>query len=85
MTDSNSKGTSYRLFKVAAELNIGKDAIVEFLRTKGHEIADKPTSALTQDMYDVVMGKFEREHKQLEKQRKKLMLTMRKVQNLKRN
>ena len=72
MTDSNSKGTSYRLFKVAAELNIGKDAIVEFLRTKGHEIADKPTSALTQDMYDVVMGKFEREHKQLEKQRKKV-------------
>lgn len=72
MTDSNSKSATYRLFKVAAELNIGKDAIVEFLRTKGHEVADKPTTALTQEMYDIVMGKFEREHKQIEKQRKKV-------------
>lgn len=63
---------TYRLFKVAAELNIGKETIVEFLRGKGHIVADKPTSALTQEMYDLVMGKFEKEHRQIEKQRKKV-------------
>src|SRR4051794_8528597 len=69
---TSSKGSTYRLFKVAAELNIGKETIVEFLHGKGHDIPDKPTSALTQEMYDLVMGKFEKEHRQIEKQRKKV-------------
>ncbi len=63
---------SYRLFKVAAELNIGKETIVEFLHAKGFSIPDKPTSSLNQEMYDLVMGKFEKEHRQIEKQRKKV-------------
>ena len=69
---STSKGTTYRLFKVAAELNIGKETIVEFLRAKGHDISVKPTSTLSQEMYDIVMDKFEKEHRQIEKQRKKV-------------
>jgi len=69
---TSAKGTTYRLFKVAAELNIGKETIVEFLHGKGHVIPDKPTSALTQEMYDLVMDKFEKEHRQIEKQRKKV-------------
>ncbi|MDB5034230.1 MAG: infB [Chlorobi bacterium] len=69
---TTAKGSTYRLFKVAAELNIGKETIVEFLHGKGFEIADKPTSTLTQEMYDVVMGKFEKEHRQIEKQRMKV-------------
>ncbi|HVZ40187.1 MAG TPA: translation initiation factor IF-2 [Candidatus Kapabacteria bacterium] len=63
---------TYRLFKVAAELNIGKETIAEFLNAKGFNVPVKPTSALTQEMYDLVMGKFEKEHKQIEKQRKKV-------------
>lgn len=69
---TSAKGMTYRLFKVAAELNIGKETIVEFLHAKGHVIPDKPTSALTQEMYDLVMDKFEKEHRQIEKQRKKV-------------
>jgi translation initiation factor IF-2 len=69
---TTTKGSTYRLFKVAAELNIGKETIVEFLHAKGFDITDKPTSALTQEMYDLVMGKFEKEHRQIEKQRKKV-------------
>lgn len=69
---TSAKGMTYRLFKVAAELNIGKETIVEFLHAKGHVIPDKPTSGLTQEMYDLVMDKFEKEHRQIEKQRKKV-------------
>ncbi len=69
---TTTKGSTYRLFKVAAELNIGKETIVEFLHGKGFEISVKPTSALTQEMYDLVMDKFQKEHRQIEKQRKKV-------------
>jgi translation initiation factor IF-2 len=69
---AKGKGPTYRLFKVAAELNIGKETVVEFLHQKGFDIADKPTSGLSQEMYDLVMGKFEKEHRQIEKQRKKV-------------
>ncbi|MFN4766930.1 MAG: translation initiation factor IF-2 [Ignavibacteria bacterium] len=65
-----SKGT--RLFKLASQINIGKDAIVEFLQGKGFSVENKPTSVLTDEMVDVVMDKFAREAKAAEKQREKL-------------
>lgn len=65
-----SKGT--RLFKLASQINIGKDAIVEFLQGKGFTIENKPTSVLTDEMVDIVMDKFAREAKAAEKQREKL-------------
>ena len=65
-----SKGT--RLFKLASQINIGKDAIVEFLQGKGFTVENKPTSVLTDEMVDVVMDKFAREAKAAEKQREKL-------------
>jgi len=71
-TTDKGKGTTYRLFKVAAELNIGKETIVEFLHQKGFDVPDKPTTALTQEMVTLVMDKFEKEHRQIEKQRKKV-------------
>lgn len=67
-----ASSTAHKLFKVAAELNIGKETICEFLTTKGFNIPVKPTSALTQEMYDLVMDKFEKEHRAIEKQRKKV-------------
>lgn len=71
-TKEKGKGITYRLFKVAAELNIGKETIVEFLHQKGFDVPDKPTTALTQEMVSLVMDKFEKEHRQIEKQRKKV-------------
>ena len=67
---SAQQGT--RLFKLASQLNIGKDAIVEYLLTKGISIENKPTTSLTEEMVTLVMGKFEKEQKQVEKQREKL-------------
>lgn len=61
-----------KLFKIASEINIGKDAIVEFLQSKGYDIENKPTSNLTEEMVDVVLEKFKREKKAAEKQREKL-------------
>jgi translation initiation factor IF-2 len=65
-----SNGT--RLFKLASQINIGKDAIVEFLQGKGFTIENKPTSVLNDEMVEVVMDKFAREAKAAEKQREKL-------------
>ena len=65
-----SNGT--RLFKLASQINIGKDAIVEFLKGKGFTIENKPTSVLNDEMVEVVMDKFAREAKAAEKQREKL-------------
>src|SRR2546428_8046206 len=72
MPATTAKEATYRLFKVAAELNIGKETIAEFLKSKGFDIPVKPTTALTQEMHNLVMDKFEKEHRQIEKQRKKV-------------
>ncbi|MES2767175.1 MAG: translation initiation factor IF-2 [Bacteroidota bacterium] len=65
-----SKGT--RLFKIASQINIGKDAIIEYLQTKGFEVENKPTSMLSDEMVTVVLDKFQKEVKAIEKQREKL-------------
>ncbi len=67
---SAQQGT--RLFKLASQLNIGKDAIVEFLLTKGVTIENKPTTSLSEEVVSLVLGKFEKEQKAVEKQREKL-------------
>ncbi len=72
MAETPTKKTSYRLFKVASALNIGRDTIVEFLNGKGFEVPNKATTKLSEEEYDLVMNKFEREHRQIEKQRKKV-------------
>ena len=72
MAETSTKKKSYRLFKVASALNIGRDTIVEFLNGKGFEVPNKATTKLSEEEYDLVMNKFEREHRQIEKQRKKV-------------
>jgi translation initiation factor IF-2 len=61
-----------RLFKIASEINIGKENIVEYLQSKGFAIENKPTALLTSDMLDVVYDKFKKEKKAAEVQRDKL-------------
>ncbi len=61
-----------RLFKIASEINIGKDTIVNYLSTKGFDIENKPTSVLTEEMLDAIYDKFKNEKRAAEKQREKL-------------
>ncbi|MFM8177717.1 MAG: hypothetical protein ACKOAG_00865, partial [Candidatus Kapaibacterium sp.] len=61
-----------KLFKVAAQLNLGKDEIVDFLKTKGFSVENKPTAQLSDEMLDAVYDKFSKEAKLVEKQREKI-------------
>ena len=63
---------SVKLFKIASEINIGKDAIVEYLQSKGFDIQNKPTATLNEKMVDVVMEKFKKEKRAAEIQREKI-------------
>ena len=61
-----------KLFRIASEINIGKDAIVEYLQSKGFDIQNKPTATLDDKMVDVVMEKFKKEKRAAEIQREKI-------------
>jgi translation initiation factor IF-2 len=65
-------GNNIRLIKIASEINIGKDAIVEFLQGKGFSIENKPTAVLSDEMADAIYDKFKKEKKAAEKQREKI-------------
>ncbi len=62
-----------KLFKIASEINIGKDTIVDFLQGKGFDIQNKATSVLTPEMVELVYEKFKREKRAAEIQRDKLL------------
>jgi translation initiation factor IF-2 len=61
-----------RLFKIASEINIGRETIVEFLKSKGFDIENKATSKLTEEMVNAVFDKFQREKRAAEVQREKI-------------
>ncbi|SFT11779.1 translation initiation factor IF-2 [Zhouia amylolytica] len=52
------KGT-LRLNKVLRELNISLDRAVEFLAAKGHEVEARPTTKITNEVYEVLLGEFQ--------------------------
>jgi len=47
-----------RLVKIAKELNVGTTTIVDFLVNNGFEIENKPTSKVSDDMYDALLKEF---------------------------
>ncbi len=61
-----------RLFKLASEINIGRENIVEFLQSKGFKIENKATAILSDEMVDLVLEKFKKEKKAADTQRQKL-------------
>jgi translation initiation factor IF-2 len=63
--------TGTRLFKLASQINVGKETIVEFLQAKGFKIENKGTATLTDEMTELVLGNFQKEHSAAEKQRAK--------------
>src|SRR5688572_24219550 len=52
---------SLRLVKVANELNVGTHTIIEHLKKAGHEVEDKPTAKLTEDMYVLLLKEFQKD------------------------
>src|SRR6187549_3224405 len=49
---------SQRLVKVAKELNVGTDSIVEYLSRKGFAIDAKPTSMIIDEMHNLLLQEF---------------------------
>ncbi len=48
-----------RLVKVAKELNVGTNTIVDYLNDSGFEVANKPTSKISDEMYDALLKEFQ--------------------------
>ncbi len=61
-----SEKKKIRLHQVATELNIGKDRIVDFLNSQGFQIANKPTTVLTDEMLNVIIKNFSKDKKTAE-------------------
>jgi translation initiation factor IF-2 len=60
-----------KLFKIASQINVGKETIVAFLQAKGFSVENKATSTLSDDMVELVMDNFQKEASAAEKQRQK--------------
>ncbi|NJN35089.1 MAG: hypothetical protein HC817_13350 [Saprospiraceae bacterium] len=56
-----------QLIKVAKELNVGIETIVEHLASKGFQIENKPNAKITDDMYGVLERKFSESKAEKEK------------------
>ena len=50
---------SIRLNKVLRELNISLDRAVEHLHAEGHKIDARPTTKISQEVYQVLLDEFE--------------------------
>lgn len=48
-----------RLNKVLREFNVSLDRVVDFLKTKGHEIDARPTTKISGEIYDILYEEFE--------------------------
>ena len=57
----------YRLFKVAKELNVSTNLIVDHLSENGHEIDNSPNAKLDSTHYDILLKEFASEKLMKEK------------------
>ena len=48
-----------RLNKVLRELNISIDRAIDFLESKGHQIEKRPTSKISEEIYELLCGEFQ--------------------------
>ncbi len=49
-----------RLVKIAKELNVGTQTIVEFLHKNGYDIENKPTAWISDDMHAILVKEFQK-------------------------
>ena len=52
---------SYRINKVAVELNVGYETLIAHLNENGHDLEVKPTAKINQDMYASLLSAFQSE------------------------
>ncbi len=50
-----------RLIKVATELNVGTSTLVEFLKEKGFDVENKPTTKVSEEMEDLLYREFQKD------------------------
>ncbi|MFA7379462.1 MAG: translation initiation factor IF-2 [Bacteroidia bacterium] len=58
-----AENNTYRLNKVATELNVGIATIVEHLDKKGFKVENKPTTKIDENMYQLLLTAFQSEKK----------------------
>ena len=49
---------TYKLFKIAKELNVATSTIVEYLHSQGFEVDNRPTAKLSDEMHDKLLERF---------------------------
>lgn len=49
---------TYKLFKIAKELNVATSTIVEYLHSQGFEVDNRPTAKLSEEMHDKLLERF---------------------------
>lgn len=80
-----TENQSYRLAKVANELNVSVNKLADHLNGKGFDVDAKPTSKISEEMYHVLLKDFKSEKelkdeaKQLEKVRQKEIAELKKT------
>ena len=68
-----SEDRSIKIIKAAKELNIGISTIAEFLNGKGFKIEARPTTKLSDDMYDALLKEYQGD-KNLREEAKNIMI-----------
>ena len=61
--NSNKEFKNIRLKKVATELNVGIQTIVQFLAQKGHHVEANPNTRIIKQQYDLLLSEFKNEKK----------------------
>ncbi|PKP24960.1 MAG: translation initiation factor IF-2 [Bacteroidetes bacterium HGW-Bacteroidetes-2] len=54
-----AEANTMRLNKVLREFNISLDRVVDFLKTKGHEIDARPTTKISDEVYQILFDEFQ--------------------------
>ena len=54
---------SYRLNKVAKDLNVGIKTLAEYLAKKGHQVDDAPNTKINEAQYELLTTAFQSERK----------------------
>ena len=54
---------SFRLNKVAKDLNVGIKTLVAYLAKKGHQVDDAPNTKISEEQYELLATVFQNERK----------------------
>lgn len=68
---SETKAPKVRLYKYAAEINLSSENLIEFLKTKGHEVKSHQ-SILSEDMINEINAHFKKDIEKAEQHYKKI-------------